>query len=188
VVCVSWNDATAFGQWLTQKSGHGYRLPTEAEWEYAARSGGRQERFSGFSDPAVFFKYGNFCDINCSAEWRSTEQNDGFKYTSPVGSFHPNGLGLYDMAGNVWQWVSDYYGERYYRESTRKWPLDGMYGGDLRRERAHINPQGPADGRYRVLRGGSWNSAPIDARVAQRLRNKPEFRRSYIGFRLAASP
>lgn len=187
VVCVSWNDATEFAEWLSKETGRRYRLPTEAEWEYAARSGGRQERFAGFSDPAVFFKYGNFCDKNCSAEWRTSEQSDGFRYTSPVGSFLPNGLGLYDMVGNVWQWASDYYGERYYRESTRKWPLDGLYGGDQRRERAHVNPQGPADGSYRVLRGGSWNSAPIDARAAQRLRNKPEFRRSYIGFRLAAS-
>jgi formylglycine-generating enzyme len=188
VVCVSWNDATAFAEWLTKKSGRRYRLPTEAEWEYAARSGGRNERFAGFSDPLQFYRYGNFCDKNCSAEWRTVDQNDTFKYTSPVGSLLPNGLGVYDMIGNVWQWVSDYYGEHYYRESTRKWPLDSLYGGELRRERAHTNPQGAAEGRYRTLRGGSWNSAPIDARAAQRLRNMPAFRRSYIGFRLVTSP
>ncbi|BCS53616.1 formylglycine-generating enzyme family protein [Geobacter sp. SVR] len=188
VVCVSWNDAVAFAEWLSRKSGRRYRLPTEAEWEYAARSGGKQERFAGFSDPTDFHRYGNFCDRTCSAEWRNTVQDDAFKYTSPVGHYLPNGLGLYDMAGNVCQWVADLYGERYYRESTRKLPLDGLYGGDLRRERARVNPQGPAEGRYRVLRGGSWNSAAIDARSAQRLRNKPEFRRSYIGFRLALSP
>ena len=187
VVCVSWHDATAYAEWLSHKTGRRYRLPTEAEWEYAARSGGRKERFAGFSDPKQFSRYGNFCDRNCSAEWRTSDQDDRFKYTSPVGSFLPNGLGLYDMVGNVWQWTSDYYGERYYSESSKKWPMDTLYGGEQRRAQARTNPQGPAEGAYRTLRGGSWNSALIDARSSQRLRNKPEYRRSYIGFRLAVS-
>jgi formylglycine-generating enzyme required for sulfatase activity len=188
VVCVSWHDAASYAEWLSKKNGRRYRLPTEAEWEYAARSGGQQERFAGFSDPKQFSRYGNFCDRNCTAEWRTTDQDDRYKYTAPVASYLPNALGLYDMVGNVWQWTSDYYGERYYRESSKKWPLDTLYGGEQRREQARINPQGPAEGKYRTLRGGSWNSAPIDARSAQRLRNKPEYRRSYIGFRLAVSP
>jgi len=188
VVCVSWNDSVAFADWLSQKSGRRYRLPTEAEWEYAARSGGKRERFAGFTDPVQFSRYSNFCDKNCSSEWRAIGQDDGYRFTSPVGTYQPNGLGLYDLTGNVWQWLSDYYGERYYRESTRKWPLDGLYGGNERREKAYKAPKGPSEGRYRVLRGGSWNSALFDARVAQRLRNKAEFRRSYIGFRLATSP
>lgn len=187
-VCISWNDAVAFANWLSAKAGRRYRLPTEAEWEYAARSGGKRERFAGFSDPAELDRYANFCDANCVSDWKDKEQNDGFRYTSPVGSFRPNGLGLYDMTGNVWQWVADLYGERYYRESTRKSLLTDWYDGEARREKARNNPSGPGNGMYRVLRGGGWNSAAIDSRAAQRLRNNPEFRRSYIGVRLAASP
>lgn len=101
VVCVSWNDSIAYAEWLTGKMKRQYRLPTEAEWEYAARSGGKQEKYAGSDDVD-------------SVAWYS--RNSGNR-THPVGSKQPNDLGLYDMSGNVWQWTADWYNERYYRES-----------------------------------------------------------------------
>jgi formylglycine-generating enzyme required for sulfatase activity len=189
VVCVSWNDATAYAGWLSRPRGRHYRLPTEAEWEYAARSGGKKERFAGFSEPEKLGRYANFCDRNCTAEWRSADQNDGFRNTAPVGSYLPNGLGLHDMTGNVIQWVADYYDVRYYRDSAtgKKSLLEKYFGANARIQKATFNPKGPASGLYRALKGSSWNAAPLDSRVSQRLRNKPEYRRSYVGFRLAAS-
>jgi len=189
VVCVSWNDASAYAGWLSRASGRQYRLPTEAEWEYAARSGGRKERFAGFSDPALLGRYANFCDRNCPAEWHSAGQDDRFRYTAPVGSYLPNGLGLQDMTGNVIQWVADYYDVHYYRDSApeKKRVLGGLFGSGAQGKKAALNPKGPAVGNYRALKGSSWNAAPLDSRASQRLRNKPEYRRSYVGFRLAAS-
>lgn len=189
VVCVSWNDASAYTGWLSRASVRQYRLPTEAEWEYAARSGGRKERFAGFSDPAKLGRYANFCDRNCTAEWRSAEQDDRFRYTAPVGSYLPNGLGLQDMTGNVIQWVADYYDVHYYRDSApeKKGVLGGLFGSGAQGKNTALNPKGPAVGTYRALKGSSWNAAPLDSRASQRLRNKPEYRRSYVGFRLAAS-
>lgn len=152
-VCVSWNDAVAFTHWISVKEGIAYRLPTEAEWEYAARSGGRPERFSGGMDVAAVAWYGDNADDSAH----------------PVGRKQANGLGLYDMSGNVWQWTQDRYGERYYRESPR------------------IDPQGPATGEKRVLRGGSWFYDISGLRVSYRDFSSPEYCSSQVGFRLAAS-
>jgi sulfatase modifying factor 1 len=170
VVCVSWNDATTFITWLEKASGRQYRLPTEAEWEYAARSGGKGEKFAGFSDEKELQGYSNFCDRNCDMPWKSAEQNDHYQNTSPVGSYQPNGLGLYDMTGNVWQWLSDYYEHGYYKESVR------------------ANPKGPATGAKHLLRGGSWASKPYYLRAANRSRSLPLYRVYDTGFRLAISP
>lgn len=170
VVCVSWDDATAFTAWLGKTSGMHYRLPTEAEWEYAARSGGKGERFAGFSDERDLHLYANYCDSNCDLPWKSANQNDHYRATSPVGSYRPNGLGLYDMSGNVWQWLSDYYEHDYYRESVR------------------VNPKGPATGEKHVLRGGSWTSKSHYLQAANRFRSLPLYRFYDTGFRLAISP
>ena len=163
---VSWNDAQNFIKKLNKKTDQNYRLPTEAEWEYAAREGGKIVKFAGFSNERDLSYYANFCDANCELDWKTKNQNDGHKNTAPAKSFRPNSLGLYDMAGNVWEWVSDRYGD-YYSNSPR------------------LNPEGPARGNYRVIRGGSWGTEPMDLRAAKRSRYYPIIRNPYIGFRLA---
>ena len=160
---VSWNDVQEFIRRLNEKStlnkgGEGgiYRLPTEAEWEYAARSGGKKERYTGTSNEAELGEYAWY------------DENSGGK-THPVRQKRPNGLGLYDMSGNVWEWVSDWYGEDYYKSS----PKD--------------NPKGPSTGKYRVFRGGSCVDSPRFSRAAVQDRAEPAWRDSDIGFRLAVS-
>jgi len=138
VVCLSWNDAKALADWLKGKTGKDYRLPTEAEWEYAARSRGKNYKHSwGSGGPA-----GNVADMsfkrqfpNWSIWWEGYD--DGYVFTAPVGAFPSNEIGLYDMTGNVWEWVSDWYDEDYYKNSPKN------------------NPQGPGSGNIKVLRGGS---------------------------------
>jgi formylglycine-generating enzyme required for sulfatase activity len=148
---VSWNDARDYIRKLNQRSGKTYRLPTEAEWEYAARSGGRSEKYAG----------GDSVD---AVAWHSG--NSGSQ-THPVGQKRPNGLGLFDMSGNVWEWCRDWYESGYYGKS----PKD--------------NPQGPSGGSYRVNRGGGWYYGPGDVRSANRCRDSPDARNGNLGFRLA---
>ena len=169
VTCVNWNDAQAYTKWLNTIGLRRYRIPTEAEWEYAARSGGQNERFAGFSDVSQLYKYANFCDSNCEMSWKTAGQNDGYKGTSPVGNFKPNALGLYDMTGNLWQWVGDWYGEKYYNKS----PKD--------------NPTGPLSGTDRVVRGGSWLNTPTDVRAADRNNCPPDYSAFDLGIRLVSS-
>ncbi|MCB0307719.1 MAG: SUMF1/EgtB/PvdO family nonheme iron enzyme, partial [Calditrichaeota bacterium] len=116
IVNVTWYDAARYANWLSIREGldtayifegddfyridsvtNGYRLPTEAQWEYAARSGGKEEVFAGFSEESDLYLYGNFCDVNCEYDWKDSDQNDGYRYTAPTGSYKENGLGLYDM-------------------------------------------------------------------------------------------
>jgi len=150
---VSWNDAQEYIRKLNSQSGKQYRLPTEAEWEYAARSGGKSEKYAGGSDVDAVAWFAN---------------NSGSK-THPAGQKQPNGLGLYDMSGNVWEWCSDWYGKEYYSQSPRD------------------NPGGLSSGSSRVLRGGSGDGDPRNVRAAYRLWINPEHRSSNLGFRLAAS-
>jgi formylglycine-generating enzyme required for sulfatase activity len=150
---VSWNDVRAFIEKLNDRTGKSYRLPTEAEWEYAARSGGKAEKWAGTSDEP---------DLGSYAEY---EKNSGGG-TCPVGKKKPNGLGLYDMSGNVWEWCGDWYGEKYYAESPRD------------------NPTGPAFRTYRVIRGGSWDDIPRGIRAAARNRGGLNDRDSTLGCRL----
>ena len=145
---VSWDDIQVFLQKLNAQSGLKSRLPTEAEWQYACTSGGRSEDYCG----------GNDVD---SVAWY--DKNSEGK-THKVGTKQPNGLGIYDMSGNVWEWVSDWYGESYPTSSS--------------------NPAGASSGQDRVLRGGSWGSTSTSVRTSIRDRSKPATRDSYLGFRL----
>ncbi len=153
---VSYDDVRKFIKKLRQRTGKRYRLPTEAEWEYAARSGGKDELFAGTSDLLELEEYAWY-DGNSDSE------------THPVGQKEPNGLGLYDMSGNVWEWVSDRFDAKYYERSPKN------------------NPKGPLGGEYMVLRGGSWGNTPVFTRVADRNVYDPWHRSGLNGFRLALS-
>ncbi len=136
-----------------------YRLPTEAEWEYAARSGGKKEEWAGTNNESEIGKYA----------WYS--HNSAEIGTHAVAGKNPNQLGYYDMTGNVWEWCSDWYEEDYYENSPDK------------------DPKGPKEGSTRVLRGGSWKSKPEHLRTVDRNDFDPESKKfANIGFRLAGSP
>ncbi len=173
VVCVSWNDAVGYTKWLSKKTGMEFRLPTEAEWEYAARGGGNRNEFSGSFGEKDLFLYGNFCDVNCELGWKRYDLDDGYKYTAPVKMYKPNSLGLYDMSGNVWEWVSDWYDKNYYQRRIRNNPK---------------GPKEPSDGFSRVLRGGSWYNLTIALRTCFRYYDYAGFGNYNRGFRLARTP
>lgn len=166
VTHVSWNDAQAYCAWLSEKTGKRYRLPTEAEWEYAAREGGKNVRFGNgkdIADPAEV-------NFDASDAYKKDYSNAGVfrQKTVPVGSLRsPNALGLHDMSGNVWEWCEDWYHDSYVNA-----PSDGA---------AWIFPAGS----YRVLRGGSWGDNPLYVRTTDRSGDAPLDRYSSVGFRLA---
>jgi formylglycine-generating enzyme required for sulfatase activity len=166
VVGINWEDAVAYCRWLSQKTGKNYRLPTEAEWEKAAR-GGIEGRNNPWGDEE--YDAGGHYRANCGSDSDNDRirNKDGFLYTAPVGSFPPNGYGLYDMAGNVWEWCADSYDENYYSRSPE------------------TNPRGPDSGEKRVLRGGSWFGGPARMQCAARLWNYPLIRYASTGFRVA---
>ena len=170
VVNVTWNDAVALAKWLSEKERVPYRLPTEAEWEYACRAGMRTRYTSG-DNPESLLKIANVFDLDAKEYWLRWGQfalsgHDGYAFTSPVGSFAPNAWGLYDMHGNVWEWVSDWYADDYYSRS----PVD--------------NPQGPSEGSVRVRRGGSWHTWALYARSSYRNWITPSSRYTLVGMRL----
>jgi formylglycine-generating enzyme required for sulfatase activity len=171
VVNVSWNDAQEFITWLSQKEGKTYRLPTEAEWEYACRAGSRTAYFCG-DDPEGLAAVANIADGTGKEKYPqrtwSIAARDGYVNTAPVGRFRSNAFGLYDMLGNVWEWCQDEHNGAYYKES----PVD--------------DPPGPSGAWYRVLRGGSWLDEPRLCRSANRAGRAPGDRNSVMGFRLAA--
>lgn len=162
VINVSWDDAQTYLGWLNQQTGKRYRLPTEAEWEYAARGGKESAYPWGNQASHAFANYGT--DECCEG---LASGKDQWIYTSPVGSFAANPYGLHDTAGNVYEWVQDWYGADYYRSSPAS------------------APQGPSSGTYRVLRGGSWLIDAQLLRSASRFSLTPDDRRSYVGFRPA---
>ena len=171
MVNVSWNDAMAFCKWLSRKEGNAYRLPTEAEWEYACRAGTTTRYYSG-DDPETLAEVGNVADATLfkaklPGVKSSIKASDGYVFTAPVGKFKPNPFGLYDMHGNAWQWCADWYGAEYYAKS----PV--------------ADPTGPDSGDGRVLRGGSWAVAPSGARSAVRYGTSPGNLNLATGFRVA---
>jgi formylglycine-generating enzyme required for sulfatase activity len=170
VVNVSWNDAVAFCKWLSRKEGNAYRLPTEAEWEYACRAG-TTTRYSSGDDPESLAQFGNVADATFKARFPDAKYTmkarDGYVFTAPVGSFQPNAFGLYDMHGNAWQWCSDRYGATYGAAS------------------AADDPAGAGSGDFRVLRGGSWVDGPVYTRSAKRSGITPGSRFDGTGFRVA---
>ncbi|QOX77969.1 formylglycine-generating enzyme family protein [Trichlorobacter lovleyi] len=172
VVCVTWNDADAYAAWLARASGIAYRLPTEAEYEYAARSGGKPYEYAWGSGPVSANVYDEAAMQRFlikskpeSALYRGYD--DGYAYTSPVGSFKPNELGLFDMAGNVCVWLADRYGETYYADSPRD------------------NPTGPASGSQRMLRGSTWADDKRQTRTPLRIWYAPQTNSNDTGMRLA---
>jgi len=170
-VCINWNDAKAYTDWLSRKTGKRYRLPTEAEWEYAARGNTSSARYWG-DNPDEACRYANVADkaaqekIRGATSWSVHDCMDGFAYTAPVGSFMANEFGLHDMLGNAWEWTEDGYHDSYIGA-----PSDGSAWQD--------------GGAKHVLRGGSWNDSPRNVRAAMRYSNKPALRFSSFGFRVA---
>jgi formylglycine-generating enzyme required for sulfatase activity len=171
VVHVSWNDATAYTKWLSRGTGKPYRLPSEAEFEYALRAGSTSRYWWGDGSPAMVVENltGDRDTSRGRRQWDAAFENYGDRYwgPAPVASFEPNPFGLQDMGGNVGEWVLDCWHDTYIRA-----PVDGS---------AWINP-GCA---MRVIRGGFWASSPDQARSAFRLSAKPERRDARIGFRIA---
>jgi len=171
---VSWYGAAAYCNWLSGRQGlrpcydltdwdcdfaaDGYRLPTEAEWEYAARGGLERSKYP----------WGNEEDPTKTNWWGSGDpfEKDPYPRTTPVGFYLPNGFGLYDMAGNVWEWCNDWYGLSYYDFKIKD------------------NPRGPAGGSARVSRGGSWILNPDRSRCSNRNFNYPHYRGLGLGFRV----
>jgi formylglycine-generating enzyme required for sulfatase activity len=149
---VSWNDAQAFCKKLSALSGSTYRLPTEAEWEYAARGGKKMKD--------LIYSGSDHID---EVAWYN---GNALGTTAPVGGKQPNKLGLYDMSGNVAEWCSDWYSDAYYRLNL---------GG---------NPQGPENGREKVIRGGSWDFVESYCSTTYRLWNGPSYKNGYTGFRV----
>jgi formylglycine-generating enzyme required for sulfatase activity len=171
---MTWHNATVFCKWLSQKTGKSYRLPTEAEWEYAGRAG--TTHVFGFGDDPNGLVDVAWCEDNADGE------------TQPVGKKRPNAWGLYDMLGNVCEWVHDFYSPTTYQEAAKDNPA--------------VNPRGPETGKVHVARGGAYHSTAEELRCAARLFEEdwwrsgdPQIPKSkwwlpdmdFIGFRVARS-
>ena len=170
VVCVSWEDASAYVQWLSDRTGERYRLPTEAEWEYAARAGtttgwpwGERE-----DDQCTHANGFDITGDNAFGNWRRVDCRDGATRTAPVGSYSPNAFGLYDMAGNVWEVLQDCWHDNY---------------AGAPRDASAWTSGGNCD--LRVARGGAWHNAPGGLQSAQRSLTTLGSRNSAQGFRVA---
>lgn len=165
VTCVSVDDAEAYIKWLNQKTGKHYRLPTEAEWEYAARAGSNTARFWG-DDPNGACEFANVADFSLQRSGsKVTPHNcdDGYTFTSPVGTYRANAFGLFDMLGNVWEWTCS---------------ADSGYGASEEEKCTDVLSR-------RIYRGGSWINVPGYVRSAARYGYVPAYRFFNVGFRLA---
>ena len=170
VINVGWKDTREYLEWLSRKTQQSYRLPSEAEWEYAARAQSVTARYWG-DNPAEACEYANVHDLTLDTgnpfHWRPHDCNDGFANTAPVGSFKPNPFQLYDMLGNVWEWVEDCTTMDYSAA-----PLDG-------------SAVTTGECFLRVLRGGAWFYPERQVRSAKRRRTDWMNRSVIIGFRVA---
>ncbi len=162
---VSWDDANSYCKWLSKKTGLRFKLPTEAQWEKAARGTDRRKYPWGNHEPYYRDKwYANYATHDSLGK----RGKDGFQFTAPVDSY-PQGAspyGILNMAGNVWEWCNDWYGSDYYKEST------------------YINPMGPTAGPNRVVRGGGWNFYAENIRCTNRFDFEPSYLNRPVGFRL----
>jgi formylglycine-generating enzyme required for sulfatase activity len=157
VINVSWNDATVYAKWLSNQTGKNYRLPTEAEWEYAARAGTETKYWWGNTASHEYMNYSG-------DTWGGLAKGkDRWKYTSPVGSFSANKFGLYDTSGNVWEWTCSEYKNKY----------NGY-------EKQCVSTE-----KFLSLRGGSWYNNAGNVRSADRNWDTPSFRNYYVGFRVS---
>ena len=170
VINVSWSDATAYTEWVTEQTGYQYRLPTEKEWEYAARAGTETSRYWG-NDPDEACRYANVYDNTSKEEnrlsWTNHNCTDGYAQTAPVGRLEPNAFGLFDMMGNVWEWTCSEYHSQYNGQENSCMSLES--------------------GSILALRGGSWYNRPMFVRAANRNRSSHGGRGVNVGFRLARS-
>ena len=171
VTCVNWEDAKAYVEWLSDKTGAPYRLPNEAEWEYAAR-GGSSTRFSYGDDSGYtgICDYGNGADATARRRypgWTVADCDDGYLFTAPAGSFKPNSFGIHDAYGNVWEWVEDCWNET------------------LRGAPSSAETRSDGNCSRRVLRGGAWDALPFLLRSASRSWDDKSARDSKFGFRVA---
>ena len=167
-IYVSWRDAKAYVAWLGRKTGQGYRLASEAEWEYAARAGTTTARYWGNAADAGC-GHANLADLTAREvhpQWTVANCRDGHAFTAPVGSYGANGFGLHDMLGNVMEWVEDCWHAGYDNA-----PRDG----------SAWTAAGCAN---RVLRGGAWDDRPRDGRSASRYRNDSNERTYHYGIRV----
>lgn len=169
VTCVDWYEARAYASWLSQKTGHTYRLPSEAEWEYAAKAGTQTLRFWG-NNPFDGCDYANSFDQTGSdrypLSWDAAKCRDGAADLSPVGAYQPNAFGLYDMIGNVWEWIEDCSSRSYIGR-----PVD---------QQAWVWP----GCQRRIQRGGSWMTSPARSRSSYHGDGNPTDRAVFFGFRL----
>jgi len=171
IILISWKDAVDFCEWLSEKEGKKYRLPTEAEWEYAGR-GGLQKKLYPWGDDAPNGDQCNFADkkeyLKEKDIWaEGITINDGHSYCAQVKQYPPNNFGLYQMVGNVLEWCSDWYSGIYYKEAVSK------------------NPKGPSTGKQKVLRGGAWCFPSVMLRVSDRFGLSPAIQKEFISFRVA---
>ncbi len=170
---VSWSEAAAFCDWLTEETGMRFRLPTEAEWEYASRAGTTSYRFwEEMAPDASACEYANVLDLTAQNDSITSPLmfpcEDGYVVSAPVGSFLPNAFGLHDMLGNVWEWCLDWY-EDYTSDSQ-------------------IDPVGEGDLLYHVRRGGSWADGSDYIHTATRIPSAVGFQRYNVGFRVVMTP
>ena len=171
VVCVSWHDAQAYVAWLSSETGEEYRLPSDSEWEYAARAGTSTARYWGEGESGQC-RHANGGDESKKEHYSGSQFNvascrDGHVHTAPVGSFAANAWGLHDVLGNVWEWTEDCWNDSYAGA-----PSDG-------------NAWEYGDCTERVTRGGGWNIGPLSLRAASRFRFPTGVRVNYVGFRVA---
>ncbi len=172
VVQVSWNDAVEYTRWLSRKTGKAYRLPTEAEWEYACRAGKQTTYWWGDEfDPTR---------LNSAATWRAPGEpwpRDEHTLITPGDRFPANPFGLHDVLGNNWEWVQDFASADHYAEQVR------------RPESPVVDPQGPSSGHERVLRGGGWNGTPDRVTCSYRFLDDPAvYRSDHVSFRVVRNP